>query len=73
MDELIRKDQAAERYHVPERTLDRWRYLNVGPVSFKVGKRVVYRVADWDAWLREQRESTGRGLRQTEDRVGGAA
>lgn len=61
MDELIHKAEAAERYCVPLRTLDRWRYLGVGPVSFKVGKRVVYRVADWDTWLQEQRERTGRG------------
>lgn len=51
--ELI--EQVSERTHVPEATLRYWRHLgDRGPKSFKVGRRVVYRKADVDEWLREQ-------------------
>mgnify|MGYP006451159287 CR=1 FL=1 len=37
---------------VTVRTLDRWRSDGVGPPYVKVGKRVAYRRASIDAWLR---------------------
>lgn len=32
-------------------TLNTWRYLGKGPKYYKIGRRVVYRRADLDAWL----------------------
>lgn len=32
-------------------TLNSWRYLGRGPAFIKLGRRVVYRVDDLDAWL----------------------
>lgn len=35
-------------------TLRKWRLKGIGPASFRVGGRVVYRVAVMDAWLAKQ-------------------
>jgi phage terminase Nu1 subunit (DNA packaging protein) len=58
---LLTKWETAEIVRAPVRTLDRWRMLGIGPVGFKVGKRVLYREADVHRWLAEQRRITGRG------------
>jgi hypothetical protein len=58
---LLTKQETAEKCRAPLRTLDRWRSLGIGPVGFKVGKRVLYREADVDRWLADQRRLTGRG------------
>lgn len=42
-------------------TLRYWRHIGVGPVSFKIGRRVAYRRSDVDAWLASQYETTARG------------
>jgi hypothetical protein len=36
----------ARRWRVSERTLERWRWLKMGPAYLKIGGRVVYRVDD---------------------------
>ena len=38
----------------PERTLDQWAYLGIGPRYIKVGRSRRYRVADVEAWLRSK-------------------
>ena len=58
---LLTKQETAEKCRAPVRTLDRLRSLGIGPVGFKVGKRVLYREQDVDRWLAAQRSSTGRG------------
>jgi hypothetical protein len=35
------------------RTLERWRWLRQGPVYFKLGGKVVYRLADIESFERE--------------------
>lgn len=47
---LSTDDAAAYICHSPG-TLQNWRSLGIGPAYCKVGRRVVYRVADLDAWL----------------------
>ncbi|MEE4207685.1 MAG: helix-turn-helix domain-containing protein [Parvularcula sp.] len=37
----------------PERTLERWRWAGEGPAYMKIGGRVVYRIADIEAFERE--------------------
>ncbi len=42
-------------------TLRYWRHTGEGPVSFKLGRRVLYRKVDVDAWLAVQYDATARG------------
>lgn len=42
---------AAVYMDTTEGTLSTWRYLGKGPRYYKVGRRVVYRRSDLDAWL----------------------
>lgn len=54
--EIETLSEVAARTRVPEATLRYWRSLGTGgPPSFKVGRRVVFRSVDVDAWLEEQR------------------
>ena len=56
--ELLTIGEAAQAVRVPIGTLRYWRHLGVGPSSFRVGRRVVYRRSDLDEWLREQERQT---------------
>jgi predicted DNA-binding transcriptional regulator AlpA len=44
----------AERINVPEKTLRHWRSLGKGPRGVRIGRRVMFRVSDIDAWLDQQ-------------------
>jgi predicted DNA-binding transcriptional regulator AlpA len=52
---LLRLDEVHERTGIPVRTLRDWRYRGIGPRSYRLGRRVVYDVADLETWLAEQR------------------
>lgn len=52
--DLLRIEQVAERIGVPENTLRFWRQKNIGPKSAKLGRRVVYRASDVEAWIDAQ-------------------
>lgn len=53
--DIIDIGQVSELTHVPEATLRYWRYLgDRGPKSFRIGRRVMYRRSDVDAWVEEQ-------------------
>ena len=45
----------ADRWGISHRTLERWRWIGEGPAYLKIGGRVVYRLADIEAYEREQR------------------
>ncbi|MGJ5029097.1 helix-turn-helix transcriptional regulator [Bradyrhizobium sp. HKCCYLS2038] len=45
-DHFLNQKQLARRWGLSPRTLERWRWLRQGPVYFKLGGRVSYRVAD---------------------------
>jgi len=51
---LVLIPEASERLRVSEATLRYWRHLGTGPKSIKVGRRVMYREDDLEAWLDEQ-------------------
>lgn len=40
--------------HIPLRSIYGWRSKGEGPRGYKVGKHVLYKKADVDAWLEEQ-------------------
>lgn len=42
--------QLARRSNLSPRTLERWRYYGEGPAFFKIGRRVVYRIEDVEAF-----------------------
>lgn len=47
--------EASEHVGLSKSTLDKLRVYGGGPVFLKLGKRVVYDVADLDAWLAGKR------------------
>ena len=51
LDELLTTNEAAQRVNVPAATLRWWRHQSRGPRSFRLGRRVMYKVADLDAWV----------------------
>ena len=42
--------ELANRWRLSPRTLERWRWLGRGPQYLKIGGRVVYRLADIEAY-----------------------
>lgn len=42
-------------------TLRYWRHAGIGPASFKLGRRVVYRREEVERWIAEQEQATRRG------------
>ena len=52
--------ELAARWSISRRTLDRWRWAGEGPRFLKLGGRVVYRLADIEAFeTRQLRQVTG--------------
>ena len=47
-------EEAATHVGVEPNTLRKWRVLEKGPISFKVGRFVTYKIADLDAYLEGQ-------------------
>lgn len=40
----------AKRWRMSQRTLERWRWQGIGPTYLKLGMRIVYRIADIEAF-----------------------
>ena len=53
--ELLTISEAAELLRTPVATLRFWRHGNIGPRSFRLGRRVLYRRDDLHAWIESQR------------------
>jgi predicted DNA-binding transcriptional regulator AlpA len=52
---LLTSAEVAQLIRVPQATLRYWRYIGIGPKSFKMGpRRVLYREADVLTWVDEQ-------------------
>ena len=47
--------ELAQRWRISARTLERWRWLKLGPAYLKVGGRVVYSLEDIEAYEAAQR------------------
>ncbi len=54
--DFVPRRQAAAELDISERTLDRWRRLGGGPPVTKIGRRVYYRWATLQAWLRAREQ-----------------
>lgn len=51
--------EVSKKTHTPEATLRFWRHKGTGPKSFLVGRRVMYRRVDIEAWLDAQYSDVG--------------
>ena len=49
----LNQKELAERWTISHRTLERWRWAGEGPAYMKIGGRVVYRIADIEAFERD--------------------
>lgn len=58
---LLTIKEVAERYPFTEATWRYWRYRNEGPPSARIGRRVVYREADIEAWVEAQFAAASKG------------
>ncbi|MGY1845533.1 helix-turn-helix transcriptional regulator [Modestobacter sp. SYSU DS0875] len=52
--DLLTLEEAAERLRTSPSTLRYWRHRSEGPKSFRVGRRVLYKRSDLDAWVEQQ-------------------
>lgn len=59
MDNHLNEELLARRLNLSPRTLQRWRLDGLGPVYLKLGGRVVYRIADVEAWEEQQLRRPG--------------
>lgn len=50
--------ELAERWRISPRTLERWRWLRLGPQYIKIGGRVVYLLGDIEAFEAAKRTET---------------
>lgn len=59
--ELLGAKQVSEMLGVPVGTLRYWRHSDIGPASFTLGRRVVYRREEVVRWIAERENATRRG------------
>ena len=57
-DELLTISEVAAIVRAPIATLRYWRHLGTGPRSFRLGRRVVYRLGDLRAWIDAQADAS---------------
>jgi predicted site-specific integrase-resolvase len=49
-EQFLNQARLATRWQISPRTLERWRWTGEGPAFVKIGGRVVYRIADIEAY-----------------------
>ena len=60
-DELLTISEVAAIVRAPVATVRYWRHLGTGPRSFRLGRRVVYKVGDLEAWIDAQSKTSTSG------------
>jgi hypothetical protein len=50
----MHQNQLANRWHMSPRTLEQWRWLCLGPRYLRIGRRIVYRLEDVEAFESQQ-------------------
>lgn len=55
---FLTQSELALRFRISPRTLERWRWLKTGPNYTKLGGKVVYALADIEAYERRRRAET---------------
>lgn len=54
MSDTMTLDEVAKEHRISPATLRYWRHRDEGPKSFKIGRRVMYRRVDVEAWIQAQ-------------------
>lgn len=57
--DLLTIREAADLVRAPVATLRYWRHIGTGPHSFRLGRRVVYRLDDLTNWITMQHDHDG--------------
>jgi excisionase family DNA binding protein len=57
MPDYLNIQEVADLTRAPVETVRYWRKTGTGPKAFKVGRRVLYRRADVEAWIQQQYEA----------------
>ena len=57
--ELLTINEAADLLRAPVATLRYWRHRNIGPHSFRLGRRVLYRRDDLRTWIDAHHDRQG--------------
>jgi hypothetical protein len=55
---FLTQTELAKRFRISPRTLERWRWLKTGPQYHKLGGKIVYAIADVEAYERRRRAET---------------
>jgi transposase-like protein len=55
MSELMNTSDVAKKLGVQPNTLEKWRLQGEGPPHYRLGRRVLYEIADVTAWLEQRR------------------
>jgi predicted DNA-binding transcriptional regulator AlpA len=58
--ELMTTAEVAAFLRAPVSTVRYWRHIATGPASFRLGRRVMYRRVDVDAWIESVRLAQGK-------------
>lgn len=69
----IRTKQAAAHLGLSKSTLDKLRHFGGGPRYYKLGRAVVYSIADLDAWMQERARKQVWGASNDNGKARGAA
>lgn len=56
---LLTTEEVAEHFRTVPATVRYWRHIGKGPRSFKVGRRVLYRESDVEAWTEREYAAAG--------------
>lgn len=59
--EYLTTKQVSDQFGFFEGTLRYYRHCGIGPASFRMGRRVVYRRSEVEAWIKAQESATVRG------------
>jgi len=65
---MFDRNQLAQRWHVSPRTLEQWRWRGTGPLYVKIGARVLYPVAEVEAYEARQLHQNTNGPLCADDR-----
>ena len=66
MTKYLTTPEVADLCRHPPETVRYWRHVGTGPRSFRLGRRVVYRVGDLRAWIDAQADASDAGAAATE-------
>lgn len=55
--ELLTLEEVARLCRTSPQAVRHWRHQGIGPQGFKIGKRVLFRRDDVEAWLQAQHDS----------------